>query len=53
MVLTTSRIEGVRIVQYHHDIVIGEAIVGANVFRDCFASTSDIVGGRSAACERR
>ena len=48
---TTSRIEGMRILQYH-DIVIGEAIVGANVFRDCFASIRDIVGGRSAAYEK-
>ncbi len=35
---TTNRIEGMRILQYH-DIVIGEAIVGANVFRDYFASS--------------
>ena len=49
---TTSRIEGMRILQYH-DIVIGEApIVGANVFRDYFASIRDIVGGRSAAYEK-
>ena len=48
---TTSRIEGMRILQ-HHDIVIGEAIVGANVFRDYFASIRDIVGGRSAAYEK-
>ena len=40
-----------RIVQYH-DIVIGEAIVGANIFRDYFAKIRDIVGGRSAAYEK-
>ncbi len=48
---TTSRIEGMRILQ-HHDIVSGEAIVGANIFRDCFASIPDPSGGRSAACRR-
>ena len=48
---TTSRIEGMGILQYH-DIVIGEAIVGTNVFRDYFAKIRDIVGGRSAAYEK-
>ena len=33
-------------------IVTGEAILGANVFKDMFASIRDIVGGRSAAYER-
>lgn len=32
-------------------IVFGEAIVGANIFRDLFASIRDIVGGRSGAYE--
>ena len=32
--------------------VTGEAIMGANIFRDFFASITDIVGGRSAAYEK-
>jgi len=34
-----------------HGIVTGEAIVGANIFKDFFAGIRDIVGGRSAAYE--
>lgn len=47
---TTPSIEGRRITTYH-GIVVGEAILGANVFRDLFASITDIVGGRSGAYE--
>jgi uncharacterized protein YbjQ (UPF0145 family) len=51
IVTTTSSVEGRRIVAYL-GIVGGEAILGANVFRDLFASIRDIVGGRSGAYER-
>jgi uncharacterized protein YbjQ (UPF0145 family) len=47
---TTPSLEGYRITRYH-GIVTGEAILGANIFRDLFASVRDIVGGRSAAYE--
>ncbi|MBI4472846.1 MAG: heavy metal-binding domain-containing protein [Acidobacteria bacterium] len=50
-VTTTPGIEGKRIKEYR-GIVTGEAIVGANIFRDMFAAIRDIVGGRSAAYER-
>lgn len=50
IVTTTPSIEGSRIVEYF-GVVAGEAIVGANIFRDLFASVTDIVGGRSAAYE--
>jgi uncharacterized protein YbjQ (UPF0145 family) len=51
MVLTTTpTVEGKKIVQYH-GIVTGDAILGANIFRDLFAGIRDIVGGRSAAYE--
>jgi uncharacterized protein YbjQ (UPF0145 family) len=33
-------------------LVTGEAIIGANIFKDVFAGIRDIVGGRSAAYER-
>ncbi len=48
---TTPTIEGKSISRYH-GIVVGEAILGANVFRDVFASITDIVGGRSGAYEK-
>jgi uncharacterized protein YbjQ (UPF0145 family) len=51
MILTTTpTVEGRRITAYH-GIVVGEAILGANVFRDIFAGITDIIGGRSAAYE--
>ncbi len=50
IVTTTAMIEG-RPVQNYHGIVTGEVIVGANMFRDLFASIRDIVGGRSGAYE--
>lgn len=50
LVTTTPQVEGKRIVKYL-GLVTGEAIVGANIFKDFFASIRDIVGGRSAAYE--
>ncbi len=51
LVTTTHSIEGRRIVAYQ-GLVAGEAILGANLFRDLFASVRDIVGGRSGAYEK-
>jgi uncharacterized protein YbjQ (UPF0145 family) len=48
---TTPTIEGQTILTYH-GVVTGEAILGANIFRDFFAGIRDIVGGRSAAYEK-
>lgn len=50
LISTTPTLEGKRIVQYY-GLVSGEAILGANIFKDIFASIRDIVGGRSAAYE--
>ena len=47
---TTNVLEGKKITGYH-GIVTGETIIGANLFRDFFASITDIVGGRSGAYE--
>jgi len=47
---TTPTLEG-KVIRQYLGIVTGEAIVGANVFKDLFASIRDIVGGRSAAYE--
>jgi len=51
IVTTTPSVEGQSIVEYH-GIVVGEAILGANVFRDLFAGITDIIGGRSGAYEQ-
>ena len=50
IVTTTAMIEG-KPVQSYKGIVTGEVIVGANMFRDLFASIRGIVGGRSGAYE--
>ena len=50
IVTTTPAIEG-KSIQEYRGIVVGEAILGANVFRDIFAQITDIVGGRSGAYE--
>jgi uncharacterized protein YbjQ (UPF0145 family) len=52
MILTTTpTVEG-HSVQNYLGIVTGEAIIGANIFKDIFASIRDVVGGRAAAYER-
>jgi len=51
IITTTPSVEGRRILSYL-GIVSGEAIMGANIFKDVFASIRDIVGGRSAAYEQ-
>ena len=51
IVTTTPTVEG-RPVQDYLGVVTGEAIVGANLFRDMFASIRDIVGGRAGSYER-
>ena len=52
MILTTTQtIEG-RTVSAYRGIVHGEAILGANIFKDLFAGIRDIVGGRSGAYEQ-
>jgi uncharacterized protein YbjQ (UPF0145 family) len=51
VVTTTNSVEG-RTIKSYLGIVTGEAIVGANIFRDMFAGIRDIVGGRSASYEK-
>lgn len=51
IVTTTHTVEGHRVVEYK-GVIAGEAILGANLFRDLFASVRDIVGGRSSAYEK-
>jgi len=53
MILTTTQnVEG-KTIQRYLGLVAGEAIMGANVIRDLFASVTDIVGGRSGAYEAK
>jgi uncharacterized protein YbjQ (UPF0145 family) len=47
---TTNTVEGRRVREYR-GLVMGEAILGANIFRDFFAGIRDIVGGRSGGYE--
>lgn len=52
MILTTTpQIEGSPVLEYK-GIVTGETIVGANAFKDFFASIRDIIGGRSGSYEK-
>jgi uncharacterized protein YbjQ (UPF0145 family) len=51
LLTTTNTLEGRKIVKYL-GLVTGEAILGANIFKDIFANITDIVGGRSGAYER-
>lgn len=51
LVTTTDSLDGYQITTYH-GVVSGEAILGANIFKDFFAGIRDIVGGRSGAYER-
>ncbi|MBL7973439.1 MAG: heavy metal-binding domain-containing protein [Candidatus Kapabacteria bacterium] len=51
IITTTPSIEGKTITRYC-GIVTGEAIMGANMFKDLFANIRDLVGGRSATYER-
>jgi uncharacterized protein YbjQ (UPF0145 family) len=48
---TTNMLEGKKITDYY-GIVTGESIIGANLFKDLFASITDIVGGRAGAYEQ-
>lgn len=51
IVTTTPNVEGHSITAYH-GIVVGETIIGANIFRDVMAGITDIIGGRSGAYEK-
>jgi uncharacterized protein YbjQ (UPF0145 family) len=51
LLTTTPGVEGRRITKYH-GVVTGEAVLGANIFRDMFAGLRDIVGGRAGSYEK-
>ncbi len=51
LIVTTDTIEGRKVTDYL-GIVSGDAIVGANIFRDVFARVRDVVGGRAGGYEK-
>ena len=51
IVVTTDSIEGRKVAEYL-GVVSGDAIVGANMFRDFFARVRDVVGGRAGGYEK-
>ena len=51
IISTTGSIDGKPVKEYK-EIVFGETIIGANIFKDILAGIRDIVGGRSGAYER-
>lgn len=51
IITTTPQLDGVKLTSYL-GVVTGEAIIGANIFRDIFASITDVIGGRSGAYEK-
>lgn len=51
VITTTNTVEG-RKIEAYLGIVVGEAVMGVNLFKDLFASVRDIVGGRSASYEK-
>lgn len=50
LLTTTPNVEGQNVDEYL-GLVVGEAIMGANIVKDFFAGIRDIVGGRSASYE--
>ena len=52
IITTTHSVEG-RPVREYRGIVVGEAIMGANIVRDFFAQVTDVIGGRSGAYETK
>jgi uncharacterized protein YbjQ (UPF0145 family) len=51
MILSTTPVIEGRPASAYLGIVAGEAIVGANMVRDMFASLTDMIGGRSGSYE--
>ena len=52
IITTTNSVEGQRVTAYH-GVVVGEAIMGANIVRDLFAGIRDVIGGRAGAYEAK
>ena len=53
MIITTTQFTEGQTIREYKGIVVGEAIMGANIVCDFFASTTDVIGGRSDAYEQK
>ena len=53
MIVTTTQFTEVQTIREYKGIVVGEATMGANIVRDFFVSTTDVIGGRSDAYEQK
>ena len=53
MIITTTQSTEGQTIREYKGIVVGEAIMGANIVRDFFASITDVIGGRSGAYEQK
>ncbi|MCG2828502.1 YbjQ family protein [Methanothermobacter sp. K4] len=51
LMLTSNVIEG-RVIGRYHGIVTGDALIGANIYKDLFSGVRDVVGGRTSAYEK-
>lgn len=51
IVTTTDGVDG-RTIKSYMGVVSGQAVMGTNMFRDFFASITDVVGGRSGSYEK-
>ena len=51
MILTTTNQIDSKPIKEYYGVIVGEAILGANIFKDLFALVRDVVGGRSSAYE--
>jgi len=51
LMLTSQSVEG-KTVKRYHGIVTGDALIGANIYKDIFSGVRDVVGGRTSAYER-
>jgi uncharacterized protein YbjQ (UPF0145 family) len=52
LVTTTSDFGSTKTITEYLGVVTGEAIIGANIFRDMFSSVRDVVGGRAGGYEK-
>jgi uncharacterized protein YbjQ (UPF0145 family) len=50
LILTSPSIHGKKIIE-HQGLVTGDALLGANLYKDLFSGVRDVVGGRTSKYE--
>lgn len=50
LIVTSPTVEGKQIKEYH-GLVTGDALLGANMYKDLFSGVRDVVGGRTSKYE--